>query len=106
MDADSNSGFYLGCALQIVFLAYGIVQIYAGYLGIDYHLGGFWAGAALIAAFLIRLTLPITIGAFFCALDVWGWHWLWALLCAAPGLAFMALMIPGMLAKVARREYW
>ena len=32
--------------------------------------------------------LPLTIGTFFGALDVWGWPWYGALLFAAPGLLF------------------
>lgn len=74
MTEETNAGFYGSCGLMIVFMAYGIVQIYAGYVGIDFHLGAIWAILALAAAFLFRLTLPITIGSFFCATDVWGWH--------------------------------
>ena len=34
----------------IIFLIIGLVQIYAGYLGIEYHLGSGWAVAAVIAS--------------------------------------------------------
>ncbi|WP_293689716.1 hypothetical protein [Thiolapillus sp.] len=79
----------LGIGGFIIFMGYGILQIVAGYVGIDYHFGAVWAGVAIVAALMFRFTLPITIGAFFGAMDVWGWHWGWAALFAAPGLAFI-----------------
>ena len=80
------------------FVGYGLTQIYAGFLGIDFHLGKVWAIGAIILAFLFRFTLPLTIGSFFGAMNVWGWHWAGALLFAAPGLIFMGLMVPEILA--------
>ncbi len=79
-------------------LALAIAQLVAGYMGIEQYLGFIGASIALALALFARFTLPITIGAFFGAMDVWGWHWFWALIFAIPGLAFMALMIPGALA--------
>jgi hypothetical protein len=81
----------------IAFLLFGIAQIYAGYVGIDHHLGAIWAFAAVFLALGLRFTVPITIGAFFGAMDVWHWHWSLAALFAAPGLIFI---IPGMLASI------
>ncbi len=81
----------------LLFLIYGIAQIVAGYVGIDFHLGAVWAVIAIIAAFMFRFTLPITIGAFFGAMNVWGWHWALAALFAAPGLAFI---IPGVILSI------
>jgi len=81
----------------ILFLGYGIFQVCAGYIGIDFHFGGWWAGLALILAFIFRFSLPITIGAFFVAMDVFGWHWALAVIFAAPGLA---LVIPGAIAAL------
>ncbi len=46
---------------------------------------------------VFRFTLPITIGAFFGAMDVWSWHWGLAALFAAPGLAFL---IPGVILSI------
>lgn len=77
------------------FVAFAVAQMVAGYLGIEHLVGAVWAGLALFAALLFRITFPVTIGAFFGAMDVWGWHWSLALLFAAPGLA---LMLPGALA--------
>jgi hypothetical protein len=86
-------------ALSIVailaILLLSIAQLYAGYLGIEHHLGSIWAFAAVFLALGLRFTLPMTIGAFFGAMDVWDWHWALAGLFAAPGLAFV---IPGVLA--------
>ncbi|HEB60575.1 MAG TPA: hypothetical protein ENJ06_02005 [Phycisphaeraceae bacterium] len=96
-DSGSEIGGLVGCTFMILL---GLVQIYAGWVGISYHIGYGWAAAALAAAVIFRFTLPLTIGSFFCARDVWDWHWLGALLFAAPGLALMALMIPGALAAL------
>ncbi|PJE78255.1 hypothetical protein CI610_02817 [invertebrate metagenome] len=78
----------------ILFFLFGIAQLVAGYVGIDYHFGAGWAVAALVASLMFRFTLPITIGAFFGAMDVWGWHWALSALFVAPGLAFL---IPGLM---------
>jgi len=87
----------MGALFFVVFIGYGILQIVAGFVGIEYGLGPWWAWGALIAAFMFRFTLPITVGAFFGAMNVWDWHWFFALLFAAPGLA---LVIPGVLAEL------
>lgn len=84
-----------GCLVAILFIGFGIAQIAAGYLGIEHHLGKIWAFIALVALFGFRFMLPITIGSFFGARDVWGWHWFWALIFAAPTLL---LLVPGLLA--------
>ena len=87
----------LGIAGFLAFLAFGISQLVAGFVGIEHGIGAGWAWGALIAALMFRFTLPITIGSFFGAMNVWGWHWALAALFAAPGLAFV---IPGVLASV------
>lgn len=76
------------------FIAFGVLQLIAGYIGIDHHFGKGWAIIALLCAILFRITFPITIGAFFGAMDVWHWHWVFAAIFAAPGLAFI---VPGIL---------
>ena len=81
----------------ILFIVYGIAQLVLGYAGIDFHLGAVWAGIALFGALIFRFTLPITIGAFFGAIDVLHWHWALAALFAAPGLAFI---IPGVIISI------
>jgi hypothetical protein len=92
------AGGVLHISLVLGGLALGIAQLIAGYMGIQHHLGTVLAIIALFLAFFARFTLPITVGAFFGAMNVWGWHWFWALIFTLPGLAFMALMIPGALA--------
>ena len=91
----------MGAALGIIgflaFLAFGIAQLVAGFAGIELGVGSFWAWTALIVALGFRFTLPITIGAFFGAMNVWGWHWALAALFAAPGLL---LVIPGVLTSI------
>lgn len=77
----SAAGALAGCFVMAWVLAYAGVQIWAGYLGLQHFLGA-WV--------------------------VWGWHWALALAFALPGLAFMALMMPGALVRsltqVARRS--
>jgi hypothetical protein len=79
------------------FIVFGIAQLVAGFQGISYELGAVWAYIGLAAALIFRFMLPITVGSFFGAMNVWGWPWYFALLFAAPGLAFLALIIPGAL---------
>jgi hypothetical protein len=94
--SDVIQGF-LGIIAFLAFLAFGLTQAYAAWLGIDYHLGAFWAGAAIVVAIFFRFPLLIVVGAFLGAKDVWHWHWALAALFAAPGLA---LVIPAVLTGV------
>jgi thiosulfate reductase cytochrome b subunit len=82
----------LGFLVIILFIGLGIFQLVVGYQGIEYNLGAGWAIASLVATFVFRFTLPITIGSYFGAVDVLGWHWGIGLLLAAPGLLFI---VPG-----------
>lgn len=87
----------LGIVGFLAFMAFGIAHLIAGFAGIEQGIGSIWAWIALFAALALRFTLPITVGAFFGAMNVWGWHWALAALFAAPGLL---LVIPGALASV------
>lgn len=92
MFEDKQSLFptFLGCG---AFLLYGAAQLVAGYQGIAHHVGQGWAIAAAVAAFL-RFVFPLTLGAFFGARDVWGWHWAAAALFTFPAiLAGLALIL-------------
>ena len=73
----------------VAMFAYGMLQIYSGVVGIDAYAGPWWAAGAVFVSLMFRISLPITIGAFYCAWQVWGWHWALAALWALPGLAFM-----------------
>lgn len=81
----------------ILFLGLGIIQLMLGFAGIDHHLGSFWAWIALIIALVFRFPLPIIVGVFFGVKDVLEWHWLIALLIAAPGILFI---IPSIVAVI------
>lgn len=86
----------LGLFGVIGFLTYSFFQLYAGFVGIEHHLGTGWAIGAVFLALLFRFTLPLTIGSFFGAMNVWGWHWFFALIFAAPGLViFFAILLTG-----------
>ncbi len=89
--------FALGVLAAIAFFAYGIAQLYAGYIGIADYLGTWWAVGAVLLSIFFRFTLPMTAGAIYAAIELWGWHWALATLFALPGLA---LMIPGALAAI------
>jgi hypothetical protein len=91
----------------ILFLVVGIVQIYVGFIGIEYHLGPGFAFGALFIGFFFRIMFPLTIGTFFGALDVWGWPWYGALAFAAPGLLFIvpALVTGAISTLVEKKNY-
>jgi len=77
----------LGFLLLIVV---GITQAAIGYMGIEHYFGSIVAIIAIVAAFFLRLMLPLTIGTFFGSMEVLGWPWYLALLITAPGLLFVA----------------
>ena len=87
----------LGLVWAILFLGFALAQFYVGFEGIYFHLGPYFAWAAVIGCFVSRFMLPITIGVFFGAKDVFHWHWAWALIFAAPGLLFL---VPGIIASI------
>lgn len=88
---------FLGIVFSGAMIILAIAQIVVGFLGIEHTIGPGWAWGALALGFILRLTLPLTIGSFFGATEVLGWHWLPALLFAAPGLLFI---IPGMATSI------
>lgn len=87
----------LGLIAILTFLLFTILQLCAGYVGIAYHLGALWAVVAVVLAVVFRFTLPITIGAFFGALNVWHWPFIFAVLFILPGLM---MVVPGVLMLV------
>ncbi len=87
----------IGLLALIAFFVFAAAQLNAGYAGIQQTIGPVWAFAALLSAVFLRFTLPITVGAFFGAMTVWGWHWSLALLFCAPGLV---LALPGVIPAI------
>src|SRR5262245_47903567 len=87
----SAMGAALGIIALPLFLVYGGAQVYACFTGAEYYLGTACAWLIVLAALWVRSSLPITLGAFFGALQAWGWHWVAATAFAAPGLL---LLIP------------
>ena len=84
-----------GLAFAIAFIGLGIAQMVAGFSGIEHVWGSVWAWLALVGAVGFGFTLPMTIGAYFGATEVWGWSTPLAIAFAAPGLLFM---VPGLIA--------
>ena len=79
----------------ILMLGIGLAQMVIGYIGIEYHFGAGWAIGAVVLALMFRFSLPLTVGTFFGAMDVFGFSFIVALLITLPGLL---LMVPGAIA--------
>ena len=78
----------LGVLGVLLFLVIGSLQLWLGWIGIEYHLG-WWAAAGAGFLFIaMRIMLPITIGTYFGVVDIIGWPWWAGLLIAAPGIVF------------------
>lgn len=84
--------YVIGLLGLAAFFALIIAQIAAGYTGISDAVGPLWALAALFGAVFLRFTAPLVVGAFFGAMQLWGWHWPLALAFTVPGMFFM---LPG-----------
>ncbi len=89
--------YVIGIFAIAAFLGFAAAQIAAGYAGIELGLGQLWAVVAVCAALLLRFTLPITVGAYFGAMHLWGWHWPAALCFCLPGLIFV---LPGVIPAI------
>jgi hypothetical protein len=92
-------------AAVIFGLALPIAQLVAAVQGINHEWGGWWAWGAVFLAIAFRFTLPLAIGAFFGATEVWGWHWALALLFVAPVLALMIQGLPAALVEFASTKF-
>ena len=87
--------FLAGGIGLILMLVIGLAQMVIGYIGIEYLFGAGWAIGAVVLALMFRFSLPLTVGTFFGAMDVFGFSFIVALLITLPGLL---LMIPGAIA--------
>jgi hypothetical protein len=87
----------LGILGFLIFIAVAIIQTAVGYIGIEHHFGTFIAIVVIILAFVFRLMLPLTIGTFLGAMNVWGWPWYGALALTAPGFLFI---VPALITSV------
>jgi hypothetical protein len=84
----------------ITFLLFIIFQVYAAFLGFDFYFGSMWATIAIFLSIIFRLPWPISIAAFFGAVNVWQWPWFLAVLFILPSLL---LLIPGILVLLLAR---
>jgi hypothetical protein len=94
----------LGCLIALAFIAYGLLIIAVGWIGIEEEFGYWWGIAALVLALFLRFTLPITIGAIFGAMHLWDWHWIGASMFALPGLAFMIPAVFAMILSLFKKQ--
>jgi Sec-independent protein translocase protein TatA len=84
----------------IAFFLFTIFQVYGAFLGFDFYFGSMWATIAIVLSIIFRFPLPISIAAFFGAVNVWHWPWFLAALFISPGLL---LLIPGILVLLVAR---
>ena len=86
---------------SILVLVYGLTQIVMGYAYFEDILG--WSPAVLLiltfALIFLRIGFPFTIGAYFGAIEIWGWPWWGAALFAFPGLIIGGMLLIAMLAE-------
>ena len=87
--------FLAGGIGLILMLVIGLAQMVIGYIGIEYHFGAGWAIGAVVLSLMFRFSLPLTVGTFFGAMDVFGFSFIASLLITLPGLL---LMVPGAIA--------
>ena len=95
---ESSDGGIFGL-LFVGMLIFGAFQIYAGFIGIAYYWGSFWAFAIIALSFLFRTSLLIMIGAFLCAKNVWDWNIIVSIIFVAPSLLFIIPSIVGSMLK-------
>jgi hypothetical protein len=70
----------------VLYLLYLLVALAAGFAGFD-HFMPWWAAALLFGlALILGLEMVLPLAVFLGAWLAWEWHWLAALLFAAPGL--------------------
>ena len=84
----------IGLVGSVALLLIGILQLCMGYVGLQAMWGPWAAILGLVAALLLRFTLPMTAGTAIYAAYGWGWSWPAAIAFAAPGLV---LAVPGMM---------
>jgi hypothetical protein len=68
--------FLAGGIGLILMLGIGLAQMVIGYIGIEYHFGAGWAIGAVVLALMFRFSLPLTVGTFFGAMDVFGFSFI------------------------------
>jgi hypothetical protein len=90
----------LGCLFIVVF---AITQFTCGGAGIINQFGYLAFAASILMSFIFRFHFQWTIGMFFCAKNIFEWHWLAASIFAAPFVALIftaqLVAIPGSLFK-------
>lgn len=87
----------MGVLLFITVMLYGLIQIYAGFLGIELYWGTVWAAVIIAFSMMTRITIPIMIGGYFCATEIWNWDIIWAVIFVMPSILFM---IPAFIAML------
>lgn len=82
------SGLQTLLGLAILLLIFGVFFFFVGtaYDGLEDSFGRGWAIAGIVCLFVFRIGLPIVIGVYLAATNLWGWEWYWAVLLAMPGL--------------------
>lgn len=69
-----------GCLSALVAMIFGTGYLAIAFSGLENQFGLAWAGAALIILILFNITIPLSVGSYFYATSVLGWHWFEAIL--------------------------
>lgn len=75
-----------------------------GSMGLEYYLGSIWSTVIIILCLFLRLSTPVAIGVFICAVNIFHWHWVFALILALPSLGMLPLVIGCILVRVFERK--
>lgn len=69
-----------GCLSTLVVLIFGTGYLAIAFSGLENQFSLVWAGTALIILIVFNITLPLSVGSYFYATSVLGWHWFEAIL--------------------------
>lgn len=82
----------LALPVMLLMVAFGILQIWLGFVGLDYiagEWGGWLAWGSIALLVIFRIMLPLTIGTYFGVVEVYDYEWWVGVLVAAPGIVYM-----------------
>ncbi len=83
-------GQILGFMLTALFCLLGLAMFAVAWTGLTSEISWQWAAGVIIASFVVRLYLPIAVGAFLFAHNIWGWPLPESVLFALPWLIFLS----------------
>src|ERR1700676_5131145 len=88
---------FMGIGLFAALVAFTLLRVWIGVLGLAQIFGLGWAIAVALSLLLLRWLLPLQVAVLFGALSVWHWPLALAVIVAAPRLV---LMLPGLVSTL------